>query len=213
MYIFIQQRWRKTFPFLTPDCVWTLYYNSRNYLIKTFFSSYILGGFPGGSPSKESACNAGDLGLIPEFRRSPGEGKGYPLQYSGLENSMDCIVRGVTKSHIWLSDFDSFHYLHLVCQSHCNVILLTQLWVFVAAQSLMFKQWWELTIFVWINKCIDFLKFILQQGLWFDQITVLKIAYIVFHIELRFFWWKLYVLDSFWNIILKHYEMEILQIP
>ena len=77
----------------------------------------------------------------------------------------------------------------------------------------MFKQWWELTIFVWINKCIDFLKFILQQGLWFDQITVLKIAYIVFHIELRFFWWKLYVLDSFWNIILKHYEMEILQIP
>ena len=42
------------------------------------------------SAGKESASNAGDLGSIPGFRRSPGEGKGYPLQYSGLENSMDC---------------------------------------------------------------------------------------------------------------------------
>ena len=45
-------------------------------------------GFPGGSTGKESACNAGDLGSIPELGRSPGEGNGYPLQYSGLENSM-----------------------------------------------------------------------------------------------------------------------------
>ena len=55
-------------------------------------------GFPRGSASKESACDAGDLGSIPGLGRSPGEGKGYPLQYSGLENSMDCIVHGVTKS-------------------------------------------------------------------------------------------------------------------
>ena len=55
-------------------------------------------GFPGGSAGKESACNVGDLGSIPGLRRSPGEGKGYPLQYSGLENSMDCIVYGVAKS-------------------------------------------------------------------------------------------------------------------
>ena len=55
-------------------------------------------GFPGASASKESACNAGDLGLIPGLERFPGEGKGYPLQYCGLENSMDCIVRGVAKS-------------------------------------------------------------------------------------------------------------------
>ena len=48
--------------------------------------------FPGGSDHKESAWNAGDLGLIPGLGRSPGEEKGYPLQYSGLENSMDCIV-------------------------------------------------------------------------------------------------------------------------
>ena len=46
---------------------------------------------------KESACNAGDLDSIPGMERAPGEGKGYPLQYSGLDNSMDCIVHGVTK--------------------------------------------------------------------------------------------------------------------
>ena len=48
--------------------------------------------FPGGSAGKESTCNAGDLGLIPGLGRSPGEGKGYPLQYSGLENSMNHTV-------------------------------------------------------------------------------------------------------------------------
>ena len=46
-------------------------------------------GFPGGSVGKESACNVGDLGSIPGLGRSPGEGTGYPLQYSGLENPMD----------------------------------------------------------------------------------------------------------------------------
>ena len=55
-------------------------------------------GFPCGSAGKESACNVGDLGLIPGLGRSPGEGKDNPLQYSGLENSMDSIVRGVAKS-------------------------------------------------------------------------------------------------------------------
>ena len=55
-----------------------------------------------GSADKESACNAGDLDLIPRLGRSPGEGKGYPLQYSGLENSMDCMVHGVEKvRHDW----------------------------------------------------------------------------------------------------------------
>ena len=61
-------------------------------------------GFPGGSAGKESACNAGDLGSIPGLRRSPGEGNGYPLQYSGLENSMDYIVHAVTKSRTRLSN-------------------------------------------------------------------------------------------------------------
>ena len=53
---------------------------------------------PCGSDGKESACNEGDLGSIPGFEIYPGEGKGYPLQYSGLENSMDCIVQGLSKS-------------------------------------------------------------------------------------------------------------------
>ena len=57
-----------------------------------------LEGFPGGSAGKESVCNAGDLGSIPGLGRSPGEWNGYPLQYSGLENSMDCKVHGVAKS-------------------------------------------------------------------------------------------------------------------
>ena len=55
-------------------------------------------GFPGSSADKESACNVGDLGSILGLGRSPGEGKGYPLQNSGLENSKGCIVRGVAKS-------------------------------------------------------------------------------------------------------------------
>ena len=55
-------------------------------------------GFPCDSASKESACNAGDLGLIPGLGRSPGEGKGYSLQYPGLESSMDCLVHGVAKT-------------------------------------------------------------------------------------------------------------------
>ena len=55
-------------------------------------------GFPCGSAGKESACNAGDLGLIPGLGRSPGEGKGYLLQYSGLENSMDSIFHGIAKN-------------------------------------------------------------------------------------------------------------------
>ena len=62
-------------------------------------------GFPGGSDGRESACNVGDLDSIPGLGRSPGEGKGYPLQYSGVENSMDYIIHGVTKSWTRLSNF------------------------------------------------------------------------------------------------------------
>ena len=65
------------------------------------------GGFPCGSAGKESTCNAGDLGSIPGLGRSPGEGKGYPLQDSSLENSVDCIIHGVAKSQTRLSDFHS----------------------------------------------------------------------------------------------------------
>ena len=63
--------------------------------------------FFGGSAGKESACNVGDPGSIPGLGRSPGEGKGCPLQCSGLENSLNSIVHGVTKSQTRLSDFPS----------------------------------------------------------------------------------------------------------
>ena len=75
---------------------------------------FILWVFPGSSADKESACNAEDLDSIPGLGRSPGEGNGYPLQYSGLENSMDCVVHGVTKSQTRLSDF---HFTHRVFQN------------------------------------------------------------------------------------------------
>ena len=66
-------------------------------------------GLPLREAGKESACNAGDLASILELGRSPGEGKGYPLQYSGLEDSMDCIVHGVTKGRDKTSNF----HLHI----------------------------------------------------------------------------------------------------
>ena len=74
-------------------------------------------GFPDGSAGKESTCNAGDPGSILELGRSSGEGTGYPLQYSGLENSMDrgarqTTVHGFTKSWTRLTDFQ-FTSLHI----------------------------------------------------------------------------------------------------
>ena len=78
---------------------------------------------PGGSAAKESACNAGNLGLIPVLGRSPGEGKGYPLQYSGLENSTDCIVHGAANSWTQLSDLHfstgEWHYICISVQ-YCH---------------------------------------------------------------------------------------------
>ena len=70
---------------------------------------HTLWGFPHGSVGKESACNARNPSSIPGSGRSLGEEKGYPLQYSGLENSMDCIVHGIAKSRTRLSDFQ-FHF-------------------------------------------------------------------------------------------------------
>ena len=82
----------------TPSNLW-----DSSFGIISFFHVFLYSsGFPRGSAGKESTCNVRDLGLIPELGRSPGEGNGYPLKYSVLENSMDCIVHGVTKSWIQL---------------------------------------------------------------------------------------------------------------
>ena len=66
-------------------------------LLFSIISRFFMG-FPCGSAGKESACTVGDLGSIPGLGRSPGGERGYPLQYSGLENSMDCLVHGIAKS-------------------------------------------------------------------------------------------------------------------
>ena len=89
--------------------------NSRLcFTFKAQFSSYLS--FPGGSAGKESTCNAGDLSSIPGLGRPPGEGKGYPLQYPGLENSMDGVGHGVAKSRTRLSDshFTFFAHIYLL---------------------------------------------------------------------------------------------------
>ena len=71
----------------------------------------IYTGFPGGSDGKEFPCNVGDLGMIPGLGRCPGERNGYPLQYSGLENSMNCIGHGVSKSDT--TEPLSLHFIYL----------------------------------------------------------------------------------------------------
>ena len=65
----------------------------------------VLLGFPCGSADKESACSVGDLGSIPGLGRSPGEGKGYPLQYSGLENSMDYELYTTERLSLYFTSF------------------------------------------------------------------------------------------------------------
>ena len=88
----------KSFPYIT-----FLHYN-----IPHNFSR-----FPYASAGKESTCSVGDLGLIPGLERSPGEWIGYPIQYPGLENYMDCIVHGVAKSWTRLSHFHFTSLLHI----------------------------------------------------------------------------------------------------
>ena len=98
--------------------------------IKERRNIWLLPGFPGGSDSKASACNAGDLGLIPGLGRSPGEGNGNPLQYSCLENPMDggawwAAVHGVAKSRTLLSHFTfTFHFqaLEKEMATHSSVL-------------------------------------------------------------------------------------------
>ena len=110
-----------------------------------------LGGFPGGSDGKESACNVGDLGLIPELARSPGEGNSYPLQYSVLYNPMDrgawqATVHGVTKSQTGLNNFH-FQCLFLI------LIFLFVCFVFNGTSSQEFSSITQATMV----SCLSFL--------------------------------------------------------
>ena len=76
-----------------------------------------------GSAGKESTCNVGDLGSIPGLGRSPGEGNSYPLQYSGLENSMNCIAHGVAKRQTRLSDFHLLLWLIILVHAKATLDL------------------------------------------------------------------------------------------
>ena len=96
--------------FILMNILWKQYFEK---LIKFMHTHISCMSFPCGSAGKESTCNMRDLGLIPGLGRSPGGGKGYPLQYSGLEN-MDCIVHWVAKSWTQLSDFH-FHFSYIIC--------------------------------------------------------------------------------------------------
>ena len=105
-------------------------------------------GFPCGSASKESTCNVGDLGLIPWLGRFPGEGKGYPFQYSGLENSLDCIVHGVTKSQTQLSDFH-FHFSFKI-----SFIISFLFGKLPLAILLGYVRWRQILLFFFLWECL-----------------------------------------------------------
>ena len=91
-------------------------------------------GFPGDSAGKESACNVGDLGLIPGLGRSPGVGNGYPLQHSGLENSMECIVHGWQRvGHDWMT-FTSLSLREQTSFNECQPIHNIPLWALHSAR-------------------------------------------------------------------------------
>ena len=130
-----QQRWRTQ----RLLCLTSLFF--------FFFKTLVQSTF--GSAGIESACNVGDLSSIHGLGRSSGEGKGYPFQHSGLENSMECIVRGIAKRRTQLNDFHfslfifqlTFYFLYPQCPSlliHViSSLLLPLLWLLmVHAQSL-----------------------------------------------------------------------------
>ena len=95
-------------------------------------------GFTCGSAGKESICNVGDLGLIPGLGRSPGEGKGYPLQYSSLEYSMDCIAHGVAKSWTRLSEFH-FYFPHPSSPQPLAISILLSVFMHLTAPGTLYK--------------------------------------------------------------------------
>ena len=126
-----------------PWCVTHL--GSGRWVIYTHTYTYV--GFPCGWAGKESACNAGDLGLIRGLGRSPGEGKGYSLQYSGLEHSRDCIVYGIAKSQTQLSDF---HNIHIGTYIHAHIYTYTHTYLCIVH----LRTVGETYIYTHIHTCI-----------------------------------------------------------
>ena len=107
-------------------------------------------GFPGGSAGKEFTCIVGELGSIPRLGRSPGEGKGDPLQYSG-QNSMDCIVHGITKGWTQLSDFP---FSHISCLIIILIILRKEhLSIQLTLEQYRFEPWGSIYVLKKIGVC------------------------------------------------------------
>ena len=107
-------------------------------------------GFPCGSAGKESTCNVGDLGSIPGLGRSPGEETGYPVQYSGLENFMDCVVHGVTKSWTRQSNFHTHTVSWTIVYSYtiqlCSIVWSQESW-FLQFHSSFSRLLWLFGLF------------------------------------------------------------------
>ena len=111
------------YPLRTPLGLCLALFTTKNFSFLMFTEQKV---FPCGSGGKETACNAADLGLIPGLGRSPGEGKGYALQYSGLENSIDYIVHGVTKS--W-TQLRNFHFTSQSKRLHKFIYIFIYRWM------------------------------------------------------------------------------------
>ena len=114
-------------------------------------------GFPYGSPDKESACNAGDLGSIPGLGIFSGEGKGYPLQYSSLENFMECIVHGNLNRICMLllcENCINLNYVELVQGDFqfYHILLLFCIFILLIKKSLILKLQLEILIYLLILK-------------------------------------------------------------
>ena len=119
---------------LPSGCFIFFRYIARSGIARSYSNDHIAKSyhcFPGSSAGEESACNAEDLGLIPDLGRPPGEGNSNLFQHSGLENSMDYTVHGVTKSRTQLSDFH-FHFFYEACIPN---------WLHHRASWLPHRQW------------------------------------------------------------------------
>ena len=135
---------------------------------------------------KNSTLNAGDLGSFPGLRRSPGEGTGYPLQYSGLENSTDCIVPGVSKSRTQLSNFhfrleaQSREWGTPLCQTR-YILISSELWYIIWKMSLSYivageKSRWSYWLWVmpycWSSMFPGPLKRSVHSACWEEEMAV-----------------------------------------
>ena len=149
------------------------------------------------SQTKESTCNAGDLGSIPGWGRSPGEGKGYPFQYSLLGNPVDqgawrATTHRIAKRQTWLKPFSTHMYIkipHSFCATHINVVShhvvwenqfwsypeCLRSWPFVQLECVSISMSWYVIVWPWMNYflslCLGFLIF----NIFFKSTSVIEL--------------------------------------